>query len=104
MLINIKHYKNVPNNYDAFKERIDAKIGQDATARKCIKTYAFVFTRPKLQISRKKSAIQITTTLSRMGHNFRERRKDAKIETLLFYLFSIFLSVAHTINLFYILE
>ena len=57
MLINIKHYKNVPNNYDAFKERINAKIGQDATARKCIKTYAFVFTRPKLQISRKKNLL-----------------------------------------------
>ena len=93
MLINIKHYKNVPNNDDAFKERIDAKIGQDAMTRKCIKTYAFVFTRPKLQISRKKSAIQITTTLSRLGRNFREMKRR-KIQTLLFYQFSIFLSVA----------
>ena len=66
--------KMCPTTMMHSKNVFDAKIGQDATTRKCIKTYAFVFTRPKLHFS-KKVAIQITTTLSRMGHDLRKTQK-----------------------------
>ena len=82
----------MPNNDDAFKERIDAKIGQDATTRNCIKTYAVVFTRPKLQFLKK-----LLFKLLRHCQGWAailKRRKDAKIKSLLFYLLSVFLSEA----------
>ena len=45
--------KMCPTTMMHSKNVFDAKIGQDATTRKCIKTYAFVFTRPKLHFSKK---------------------------------------------------
>ena len=75
-----------------FKNAFDAKIGQDATTRNCIKTYAFVFTRPKLQFLKK-----LLFKLLRHCQGWAailERRKDAKIKSLLFYLLSVFLSEA----------
>ena len=84
------------------KNVFDATIGQDAMTRKCIKTYAFVFTRPKLHFS-KKVAIQITTTLSRMGRNFGEKqRRKNEVFTILSPIRFPFRS--STINLFNILE